>query len=276
MRTRLIAWIFVTSLVGACEREAPPDSLPPPVPVEPAPPPQAPRTAATNLDAVVWMQRSATYDGACRQTFAAALEIVEERLADPDSSALVDPPAGYAKRPPAVIVDIDETMLDNSPYQARLALAGKEHTPEAWEAWVEERSAAPVPGALAFAKAASDRGVTIFYVTNRHAAHREATRENLARAGFPLASEREVVLTRDGDDKDKEARRRAVAESHRVLLLIGDQLGDFVSAPDDAHGRELAARHGERFGGDWLVIPNPAYGEWRPKSLAEREALLLP
>src|SRR5690606_2336447 len=91
----------------------------------------------------------------------------------PGSTAPWPRPAGRAQAaplaalPPAVIMDIDETVLDNSPYQARLVAGGGEYDEATWSGWVEERKARPVPGVLEFARAAQARGVTILYLSNR-------------------------------------------------------------------------------------------------------------
>ena len=174
--------------------------------------------------------------------------------------------------PPAVIVDVDETMLDNSPYQARLIRDGKAYDEFTWAQWVREEAARPVPGALEFARAAAARGVTVFYVTNRAEDLTAPTVSNLRKAGFPIKDDGQVLglgLVIEGcesEGSEKGCRRQFVGRSHRVLLQVGDQLGDLVTvSANTPAGREQAVRPylgwiGER----WFVLPNPTYGSWEP------------
>ncbi len=237
----------------------------PPPRGQPAAAPPAP-VAGESLAAVLWLQTAAEAEQLDRSTFAAAERALVAALADPGRSAL-DQGEAAAALPPAVIADVDETLLDNSPYEARGLLEGRGFDPATWHEWVERAEAAPRPGALEFARRAAALGVEVFYVTNRDARQEAATRRNLLEAGFPLHPELDTVLV-EGErpewGRDKESRRAAVARTHRVLLLLGDDLNDFVSgafATPEAR-RELASRHARRFGHDWFLFANPVYGSW--------------
>jgi len=229
--------------------------------------------ANDNLNAVAWMQNSVEFRLLAGQTWRAALAQLDRAIKTPNWDALAreDRPVPLAAAlPTAVIVDIDETVLDNSPYQARLVRDDREFNDADWERWVDERAARPVPGALEFAKAAHARGVTIFYVSNRNAAQAVPTLANLRAAGFPVASDGQYLgLGLQVPDcvakgSDKGCRRQLVGRTHRVLLQVGDQVGDLVSiASNTPSGREAAVRPylgwvGER----WFMIPNPSYGSW--------------
>lgn len=242
------------------------------------------------LNATVWMQQSVEYRATARQAYRLARRSLDRALADSTRSALADPPeeADAGDRPPAVVVDVDETVLDNSPYQARLARTGGEFDLESWHAWVREEEAGAVPGALEFLREADRRGVDVYYVTNRDHEVEASTRRNLERLGFPLDAPGDAVLTQnEHDDRawDKAARRAAVARHHRVVLLVGDDLNDFVHV-EDAGPEErssAAAGHADRWGDTWIMLPNPAYGSWERAayghesglSPAERRALKL-
>jgi 5'-nucleotidase (lipoprotein e(P4) family) len=235
------------------------------------------------LDAVLWMQTSVEYASVALQTYREAARQLDPALRDTSLSATVESPRGDGSRPAAVILDVDETVLDNSAYAARRVLAGARYTPESWAAWVEEASAPAVPGAVDFLRAARDRGVTVFFVTNRDAALEEATRRNLERIGFPPDTTGDVVLMRGERPEwgsDKSSRRAFVAGSHRVLLLLGDDMNDFVSARTSLAAREeLWLRHVDRWGRSWFALPNPTYGSWESavlgneRELSERERL---
>ncbi|HET9485290.1 MAG TPA: HAD family acid phosphatase [Xanthomonadales bacterium] len=268
--------------------------------VELAPAPAQAAAGHDNLNAVAWMQTASEWQALSRQAFTAAsrqlaaavehLELLESMNPDPKASpnalisntyeaaarnqrqwnALVpsERVADDAREPLAVIVDVDETVLDNSPYQARQVrdgLPGFDET--SWSAWVQERKARPLPGALEFARRAADDGVTVFYVTNRDARDREATIDNLRAAGFPLPDDGSTVMVIDesrGWTGDKAIRRREVDRTHRVVLLIGDNLGDFLggASADNAARAALVEPYQSWWGERWFMLPNPAYGSW--------------
>lgn len=218
-----------------------------------------------NLDSTLYIQTAAEYEAIALQTFTAARALVDQALADPTWNAVGG--SEGSGHPPAVIVDVDETVLDNSAYQARLILDDEVYGRESWRAWVDEAHAPSVPGAVEFAKWASDRGVTMIYLTNRRGEEEQGTRRNLETAGFPVREDIDAVLTRGERPEwgsDKTTRREWVARSFRVLLLIGDDLGDFVSVEsigtDQRHA--VIEENRNRWGRQWLVLPNPTYGSW--------------
>ncbi len=214
----------------------------------------------------LWTQTAVEWRAACQQAYRQARIQLDRALKDKRWTAAVEQTGNVRKLPPAVILDIDETVLDNAPGQARQVLAGIDFNPAQWDQWVRESKAEAIPGALDFCRYAASRNVRVFYVTNRDQAQEEATRANLARLGLPLASNEDTVLTRGevGQGSDKGERRKKVAERYRVALLIGDDLGDFLSnvrgtLQDRA---ALAAPYAEYWGAKWILLPNPSYGSW--------------
>lgn len=230
--------------------------------------------ANDNLNAVAWVQTAIEYRLIAGQTYRSALPQLDRALKTPSWDALTkedrDTPA--TGLPPAVIVDIDETVLDNSPYQARLVRDGKGYNEFTWSEWVKEEAAQPIPGALEFTRAAAARGVTVYYISNRAEDLGPATLANLRKAGFPIKDEGQflglgaVVEGCEDNGSEKGCRRKFVGRTHRVLLQFGDQLGDMVTVEaNNAAGREAAIRPylgwvGER----WFVLPGPTYGSWEP------------
>lgn len=227
-----------------------------------------------NLNAVAWVQTSTEYRLLATQAYRAGAAALDRALRTPTWDALVpgeraNPAAGL---PPAVIVDIDETVLDNSPYQARLVRDGASYDEVTWDAWVREENAAAVPGALEFAKAAAARGVTIYYVSNRAVHLEEATLRNLRALGFPLERADQflglgfVVDGCESEGSEKGCRRQYVGRTHRVLMQFGDQIGDFVTiVANTREGRDAAmAPHDAWIGERWFLLPNPTYGSWEP------------
>lgn len=231
------------------------------------------------LQSTLWIQHAAEYDATTRQLFRVAQDRLVEALSDPDWTALPDDQGG--DRPPAVILDVDETVLDNSPYHARMVLKEGTYDPETWHDWVLAAAAQPLPGAAEFLNLARSKGVTIFYVTNRNDQQEEATRRNLIAAGLPVEDGEDGLLVVGESEwtEDKEARRRYVARSYRVLLLLGDDLNDFVSARKIApEQREaLVEANADRWGRQWILLPNQSYGSWEgsllPGSRSRHEQL---
>ena len=171
------------------------------------------------------------------------------------------------KLPPAVILDVDETVLNNAAFQARMIKQNSSFDPQQWNSWVMEAKADPVPGALAFTKRAAKEGIEVFYLTNREAKVEEGTRENLKKLGFPLPEEGDNILSnneRENWTSAKTARRAYVAENYRILMLFGDDLNDFISAKGISQEKrsELVQSHHDKWGRKWYVLPNPVYGSW--------------
>jgi len=229
---------------------------------------EAPPAWATSVvDAALWMQISAEYEGVARQTWAMAGRRMRLGLKDTTWTAALEQTENYGSLPPAVIVDVDETVLDNSPYAARLIEAREGYSDKSWDLWVNEAQARAVPGALEFALLARELGVEVFYVTNRKSHLEDGTRRNLEATGFPTGVADDVYLLvreREAWGSDKTTRRAFVAESYRVLLLIGDDLNDFVSGARAGRVERTALmeEYASKWGSRWMMFPNPTYGSW--------------
>jgi acid phosphatase len=234
------------------------------------------RTAAElrnpNLNATLWQQTAVEYEGVTRGAYELATVMLDRGLADSTWTASLEQSeqgaSVYRELPPAVVLDVDETVLDNSPYQARLVLENATYGSASWQAWCREAQAEAVPGALAFTKAAAARGVQVIYLTNRDAEVEEATRRNLRALGFPMDPDEDVLLTQ-GEipawaPSDKTPRREAVAEAYRIVLLIGDNFGDFAGEVETpiAERDDRADAFQAYWGTRWIVLPNPQYGSW--------------
>jgi 5'-nucleotidase (lipoprotein e(P4) family) len=172
------------------------------------------------------------------------------------------------KKPPVVVVDIDETMLNNSPFE--ISLINNEDNLSGWNKWTAKSSAKALPGALEFTKYVQNKKVEIFYITNRHDNERIATLKNLTKEGFPYANEDHLLTKSDlayssGNTSSKEGRRAKVAQNHEIILLIGDNLNDFSQIFEDRsvnNGKEAVANNRELFGKKFIILPNPMYGAW--------------
>ena len=230
---------------------------------------QAPDPPASDLlNAVLWMQRSVEYKASALTAFALARIRLDQALADPNWTGAPKEQAGaYQSLPTAVILDIDETILDNSGYQAWMALKGTTFDPKTWNAYVNTVTSLPIPGALEFAQYADSKGVKVFYVTNRTAEEEPATRKNLEKFGFPMSGNADTMLmTRKQPDwgSAKGTRRAHVARNYRVLLTVGDNFGDFVDEyrGNEAERLKVLEQHKDRWGREWIMIANPSYGSF--------------
>jgi 5'-nucleotidase (lipoprotein e(P4) family) len=159
----------------------------------------------------------------------------------------------------AVILDVDETVLDNSEYQKRLALSGQRYQDATWDAWVKERSAAALPGAKAFLDTVrNELKGRVVLVTNRRQSQCADTEANLRSVGIGF----DLALCDTTGDGNKNPRFQSVISGTaglpalNVILWMGDNIKDFPGL-DQQHTGD-AAEFGTRF----FVLPNPMYGSW--------------
>lgn len=265
MKRALVALITTASLGCVVTTTPAPTTSPATTATENASAPCNPGHAIVN--AVLWMQSSAEYRAAALGTFAAARRSLDAALADTSWVGATEETANDPAQPPAIVLDLDETAIENSAFEARAIHAGKTYDPAMWRQWVDEAAAKPVPGATEFLAYAKSRGVMPFYVTNRDADEKEGTRKNLEKLGYPLTENADNLLVR-GERKewgsDKSSRRAHVAASYRLLLLLGDDLNDFANARDKsiAERDEILTSHESWWGTRWFMVPNPIYGSW--------------
>lgn len=227
-----------------------------------------------NLNAVVWSRTSAEAEAAYLQAYGMARRALDQALADPTWTAATEQTGNYATLPPAIIVDVDETVLDTSDYMVERLRNGRPFSKQDWNAYVQRGIATPLPGALDFLKYAASKGVTVFYVSNREGVppspelrdELEPTRRNLAQYGFPNSADTSTFLFRDAGRgwKEKSPRRAEVAKTHRIVMMAGDNLYDFIDIENaDREKRDAAVEDRVAWlGTRWIVLPNPMYGSW--------------
>ncbi len=202
--------------------------------------------------ATLWMQASAEYRALCYQAF---------KLAQMNLDTFLGFYSGA--KPVAVIVDADETVIDNSAYEAFLIGKDFGYSSKTWNPWMAAGQATAIPGASDFLKYAVQKGVEIFYVTNRKMVGYEGTEKNLKMLGFPNVDKKHLLLRTD--TSNKQPRRDIVANEYEIAFLMGDNLNDFLSV---FAGKSVEERFAQvekfrtKWGTKFIVIPNPAYGEW--------------
>ena len=279
--------VALALLTSACATVPPPAPAAPPdvlatdepVPVvRPAPPvPPAPPRVSTGMQ---WLYGAGEGAAASIQTYHAfrdhVLSAARKRPTDsvilaegasPDSPAFV--PCG--KKPLAVVLDVDETVIQNLGYEYALAKSGKESDGAALNRWQKEprTQVGAMPGAVEALNAVRARGVTVIYNTNRDDEDAAATAAAIVNAGLPPGVIKETLFHRgDADGQSgKDGRRWYIAERFCVVAMAGDQLGDFSDAFNHrgigVQERRALAGSGaiaSLWGNGWFLLSNPAYG----------------
>lgn len=256
---KLPALIFLAGLLAAgCRTQStlPSTALPASAPA---------LLARQNVDATIYQHMSAEAYRLYQQGYELAKVRLDANLARPHAL------------PPAVIVDVDETVLDNSPYQVTNAAMGRSFSPDTWKAWTTKGIAKALPGAVEFLNYAASKGCDVFYITNREPDEKAATISNLHNEGFPMADSVHVVPMEGTSDKT--ARRAAVARTHYIALLAGDQLTDFDESLKNRsvdNGKPLVRAQRDTLERYFIMLPNPMYGVWLDaisgKPLADKPA----
>jgi 5'-nucleotidase (lipoprotein e(P4) family) len=206
--------------------------------------------------AILWTQSSGEQRALAYQAFTLARMMLDRDLRMNRRSRM--------KR--AVIVDVDETVMDNSRYQATLLKNRQPYDAKSWTDWVNRAEATAVPGAVEFLRYATSKGVRVFYITNRKLIEKDGTAANLSKLGFPEVNDQTLLVRTDANTSSKEARRQSVAANYRIVLLMGDNLNDFAEVFDKSKtvAERIAAveQNRSQFGTRFIVLPNPMYGDW--------------
>lgn len=202
--------------------------------------------------AVMWMQNSAEYRALSYQAYNTAIDRLRE---------LARNKKAHAKKL-AVILDLDETVLDNSPYEVSNILADRSFSPDSWDAWVDKKIARALPGVVRFSEEATKLGVELFYVSNRRIKGLESTYQNMI--DQKIMVKRENIFLRTTTDSKKD-RRSEIMQNHEVALLIGDNLIDFHESFENLPNSSRSTfvdSYSQEFGRKLIIIPNPMYGAW--------------
>lgn len=237
-----------------------------------------------NFNSTLWMQTSAEYAANSLQTYQTASRNLPLLLADKNHSAALEQTSSFEELPPAIILDIDETVLDNSSYQAKLVLEGLNWSPESWDKWIALKQAGAIPGAVNFIHFAQKMQVKVFFVTNRACEKREGnpdpcpqkqeTVDNLKSIGIKEVTSNSVLFKHDiltqtsakNWTSEKKSRREYVAEKYHLIMLFGDNLGDFIAHVSKNISNklrmEITYKNGYRWGYQWYMLTNPTYGSW--------------
>ncbi len=230
-----------------------------------------------NMNSVLWLQTAAEAQANALQTYHAAMLSIDNAIKDPSWSALPEQGASAASLPPAIILDVDETVLNNTQYQAQRVIEGNQFTQDSWDQWMAMQAAPAVPGAVALINSMAAKGVTVFYITNRACRpsnisaapcpQKQDTLENLKKVGIEQVTTENLMLKLEKPEwtSEKQSRREAVAKHYRVIMLFGDDLGDFLPGVKHISSQQrasLVSQYQNNWGVKWFALANPTYGSW--------------
>ena len=220
-----------------------------------------------DLNSTLWMQSSAEYVASAEQAFNAARMSLDRALQDSNWTASLEQQGNYQNLPPAVIFDVDETVLNNSPYGAYLIISGQAYRYDTWKVWADAARAKPIKGVKELISEIKSKGVAVFYVTNRDVALQEATVKNI-RMMVDSKVQADQILFRGEQAEwgsDKSSRRAVIAKTHRIIMMFGDNYNDFrflAGSPSPSARVAEVEPYGEYWGTKWILLSNPRYGHW--------------
>ena len=204
-----------------------------------------------NTMGALWYQNAAEVDALYQQGYNVATNKLKELLKQPTN------------KPYSIVLDIDETVLSNIPFQVKMVKDGTAFNPKLWDEWVQKAEATPVAGAKEFLQFADKNKVQIYYVSDRTDSQVDATIKNLEAQGLPVQGRDHIMLKKEGD-KSKEGRRQEVIKHTNLVMLFGDNLVDFAefSTKSEADRDKMFEQLKAEFGDKFIVFPNPMYGSW--------------
>lgn len=205
--------------------------------------------------AVAWMQNSAEYRELCYQAYNVALERVKEAVKNHKKG----------DKPLAIVLDADETVLDNSAFEAGLIGTDNAYNSKDWNEWCNAAEALAMPGAAEYLQAVDKLGVDIFYASNRSLSQVPGSAKNFKKIGFPQADAKHMIFK--GENGNKMERFEKVMQDYDVVVFMGDNTGDlpinsYHKSQDERNA--LVDAHKDEFGKRFIVFPNPSYGDWEP------------
>lgn len=202
-----------------------------------------------------WQQLAPEYDALMYQGYNIATDNLR--------TALTQLPKGSK---PAIVIDIDDTLVDGITYFTSLIGTDQKRTAERSAQWWTHEPMTPLPGAIEFLREAHQLNVDIFYISGRFNSVKSATLKHLRSAGFPVKNESHLIFQdKSNTTISKEARRQQIRDKgFHIVMLLGDQLDDLaeVKGALSHQKRQWVAANKDHFGQDWYLFPNTIYGSW--------------
>jgi acid phosphatase len=262
--TTALSFLLMAAILGGCEKT---------------------ETVVVDRDSlgIPWVRSAAEYDALTMQTYQVAARNLDVLLADKSWSAMPGQ-QGAESLPPAIILDVDETSLSNIGFQEQLLKDGVFSHRE-FDRWHINNAANRMFGAPEFIALAREKGVEVFFITNRPCQPLDfaapgpcpqegITLQDLAESGIATDADHLMLVGEEPDwEREKRGRQELIARSHRVIMLFGDDLGDFLPcvrakpvapcpAASAADRDRLTLEYGGYWGFGWYMLPNPMHGSW--------------
>jgi acid phosphatase len=235
-------------------------------------------TANNNFNSLLWMQSASEYKANTIQAYNTALKNIDAALDDRTWTAAKEQVGDCSSLPPAIVMDIDETVLDNSRYMGKVVLESGEWSSATWNEWVALKDAPAVPGAVEFINAMRGKNVKVIFISNRECkkggtpgaeyCQEAGTIENLAKVGVGGVRPEDLLLLGEeaGWTSEKKSRREYISKKYRIVMLFGDDLGDFLAGVKSGitpqERDRLVGDNTNNWGRKWFMLPNPTYGSW--------------
>jgi len=228
--------------------------------------------------AVYWQQNSAEYEALCYQAFNAAQSYLNQFLDNYDAKGNFAPDLQDGRKK-AIIIDLDETVLNNSPYNGYLLKNQLDYSYQSWIDWTSTASAELIPGALEFINNTNKAGIEIFFISNRSEEELAYTVQNLTEKGVQFKEEN-LLLGRLDLRSQKDFRRNAISPAFDIIMLIGDNLADFHEVFESdirrSDRKEVVETFQNEFGKKYIILPNVMYGGWEPIESSEDPMIIEP
>ncbi|MBE9468244.1 MAG: 5'-nucleotidase, lipoprotein e(P4) family [Bacteroidetes bacterium] len=204
------------------------------------------------LMSTVWFQNSAEMRAIYYQSFNLAKMIVDKSISEVGKS-----------QKKAVVLDIDETVLDNSPFQVKCVKTGQNYSTKTWKEWTSLSKAKALPGAVEFTNYAKNNGVDVFYISNRLEEELDVTMKNMKKLKFSCVDSAHFLLKTT--ESGKKQRRANIEGKYKIILLIGDNLTDYSEIYENRNEKlaiDIVDKNSGDFGTKFIILPNPMYGDW--------------
>ena len=226
-----------------------------------------------------WMQTSNEYENVTKSLYLLAKKQLDENIKNKEQSAFLEQKNNFKNLPPAIIMDIDETILNNSSFAVyqQVELKGK-FVEEQWDGFVKKEISTPIAGSIDFINYAISKGVIVFLVSNRTQDQFDATLNNLKKAGVKIPNIKNLVMLVGGKsnwDSNKYHRYKEISQEYYIAMIVGDNMTDFLEplSKDLSYKeyKKLNKKYESYIGKYWIQLPAPTYGSWQGVSGINKE-----
>ncbi len=220
---------------------------------------------------IYWIQTSNEYQNVTKSLYYLAQIQLDEILKNKEKSAFLEQKDNFKNLPPAVIMDIDDTILNTTNFAVYMNLnPNKGYSTKDWNKYVKQEISFAILGSVEFINYALSKGVTVFFVSNRTHDGFNATLNNLKKVGINVPNMKDRIMLVRGKknwDSNKYNRYKEIAKKYYISMIIGDNMTDFLApfAEDITYKeyKKLNKIYASYIGKYWIQIPATTYGSWQ-------------